>query len=347
MEGHHYAHIHQSHHSHRGLAQIQEIIKNSNMTERAKEIALQIFMILAQAEAKAHGKDISQVHFHEVGAVDSIVDIAGFAICLDNLDITEVIIPYLCEGKGTIQCQHGILSIPVPAVVNIVQMQGIKLQLKDVYGELVTPTGAAIAAAIKTSEELPEQFLVEKIGMGAGKRSYKLPSILRAMLIKSEKKEQQEEIYKLETEIDDCTGEILGYVMEQLFQYGARDVYYTPAFMKKNRPAYQLTVICKKESIERLEQILFKETTTIGIRRIKMERTVLERQIETLHLKIGDIKVKKCTLLDGTIRAYPEYETVAELARKTGLAIQDIIQEIYKTLDTMEIEKNIIMEKNK
>ncbi len=134
MEGHHYAHIHQSHHSHRGLAQIQEIIKNSNMTERAKEIALQIFMILAQAEAKAHGKDISQVHFHEVGAVDSIVDIAGFAICLDNLDITEVIIPYLCEGKGTIQCQHGILSIPVPAVVNIVQMQGIKLQLKDVYG---------------------------------------------------------------------------------------------------------------------------------------------------------------------------------------------------------------------
>lgn len=347
MEGHHYAHTHPSHHSHRGLAQIQEIIKNSNMTERAKEIALQIFMILAQAEAKAHGKDISQVHFHEVGAVDSIVDIAGFAICLDNLDITEVIIPSLCEGKGTIQCQHGILSIPVPAVVNIVQMQGIKLQLKDVYGELVTPTGAAIAAAIKTSEELPEQFLVEKIGMGAGKRSYKLPSILRAMLIKSEKKEQQEEIYKLETEIDDCTGEILGYVMEQLFQYGARDVYYTPAFMKKNRPAYQLTVICKKESIERLEQILFKETTTIGIRRIKMERTILERQIETLHLKIGDIKVKKCTLLDGTIRVYPEYETIAELARKTGLAIQDIIQEIYKTLDTMEIEKNIIMEKNK
>lgn len=336
MENLHEHHHDSHHHSHRSLVQIQEIIKNSTMTERAKEIALRIFMILAQAEAKAHGKDISQVHFHEVGAVDSIIDIAGFAICLDNLDITEVIIPYLCEGKGTIQCQHGTLSIPVPAVVNIVQMQGIKLQLKDVYGEFVTPTGAAIAAAVKTREELPEQFFIEKIGMGGGKRSYKLPSILRAMLIKPERKEQQEEIYKLETEIDDCTGEMLGYVMEELFQYGARDVYYTPAFMKKNRPAYQLTVICKKESIERLEQIIFKETTTIGIRRIKMERTVLTRQIETLHLKIGDIKVKKCTLLDGTTRIYPEYETVAKLARETGLAVQDIIQEIYKTINTIK-----------
>lgn len=319
-------HHHHHHHEHRGLQEIQEIIENSNMTERAKATALRIFSILAQAEAKAHGTTVSQVHFHEVGAVDSIVDIAGFAICLDNLDITEVIVPYLCEGRGTIQCQHGILPIPVPAVANIIQMHKINVQLTNVYGELVTPTGAAITAAIKTKEELPELFSIKAIGMGAGKRKYERPSILRAMLIKTDEN-RQEEIVKLETDIDDCTGEMLGYVMEQLFQHGARDVHYTPVFMKKNRPAYQLTVLCKKELVEALEEIIFKETTTIGIRRIKMQRTVLARELETVRLSAGDIQVKKCFLPDGTVRRYPEYETIAELARSTELAMQDILEE--------------------
>lgn len=327
---HEYNHNHEhNHHHHRSLLEIQKMIECTDISKRAKTIANNIFNILAEAEAKAHGVDIDNVHFHEVGAVDSIVDIVAAAVCLDNLDITEVIVPYLCEGRGTIHCQHGILPIPVPAVANIVQMKDLPLQLTEMKGELVTPTGAAIVAAIKTKEKLPKQFRVQKIGMGTGKRNYEFPNILRAMLILQEK-QKEEVIYKLETNIDDCTGEMLGNVMEQLFENGAVDVSYTPIFMKKNRPAYLLTVLCAKEFVSILENIIFKETTTIGIRKIKMERTILERESETIQLSIGEIKVKKCTLPDGTIRRYPEYETVVSLAKKTGKSMQEILDIYYK-----------------
>ena len=299
------------------------------MTERAKSLALRIFDILAQAEAKAHGVKVSEVHFHEVGAVDSIVDIAAAAVCLDNLDITEVIVPYLCEGIGTVRCQHGILSIPVPATANIVQMNDLTLQIIGIRGELVTPTGAAIVAAIKTTDRLPSNFKIQKIGMGAGKRNYERPSILRAMIIKPEDVKETDEIFKLETNIDDCTGEMLGYVMEQLFKNGAKDVFYTPVFMKKNRPAYKLTVICEKSLVKELEDIIFRETTTIGIRRVKMERTVLRREMEEVKLSIGQIMVKKCILPDGTVRRYPEYETLTKLAKKTGKSLTEIMN-VYK-----------------
>lgn len=327
MEAHAHQHLHG--HEHRGLTEIQDIIEHTGMTGRAKAMALRIFHILAQAEAKAHGVDTGDVHFHEVGAVDSIVDIIAVAVCLDNLDITEVIVPYLCEGRGTIRCQHGILPIPVPAVANIVQMHDLTLQMTEVMGELVTPTGAAIVAATKTADALPEHFEIRKIGMGAGKRNYERPGILRAMLIEPVKSKNTDCIVKLETNIDDCTGELLGYVMEQLFECGAKDVHYTPVFMKKNRPAYQLTVICEEESVSALEDIIFKETTTIGIRKVNMERRILEREVEPVTLSIGTVMVKKCTMPDGTLRAYPEYETVAELARKSGKAMQEVL-DIYK-----------------
>ena len=323
----HYEHHHE--HVHSSLLYIQNIINNADMTERAKSLALRIFDILAQAEAKAHGVKVSEVHFHEVGAVDSIVDIAAAAVCLDNLDITEVIVPYLCEGIGTVRCQHGILSIPVPATANIVQMNDLTLQIIGIRGELVTPTGAAIVAAIKTTDRLPSNFKIQKIGMGAGKRNYERPSILRAMIIKPEDVKETDEIFKLETNIDDCTGEMLGYVMEQLFKNGAKDVFYTPVFMKKNRPAYKLTVICEKSLVKELEDIIFRETTTIGIRRVKMERTVLRREMEEVKLSIGQIMVKKCILPDGTVRRYPEYETLTKLAKKTGKSLTEIMN-VYK-----------------
>jgi hypothetical protein len=322
---HEHDHEHTHIHEHRGLLEIQHIIEETEMSVRAKELSLRIFNILAQAEAKAHGVEINDVHFHEVGAIDSIVDIISAAVCLDNLDITHVIVPYMCEGKGTVRCQHGILSIPVPAVANIVQMNDLQLQLIDIMGELVTPTGAAIVAAIKTSDKLPEKFKITKIGMGAGKRNYERPSILRAMIIESQNEKAGDYIYKLETNIDDCTGEILGFVMGLLLENGARDVYYTPIYMKKNRPAYMLTVICSEDNVKTLEDIIFKETTTIGIRRIKMERTVLERKQKTANLSIGELNIKKCTLPDGTVRKYPEYESLAKLARENDISIQDVI----------------------
>ena len=177
------------HHEHRGLNEIMEIIDHADMTLRAKDYARRIFTILARAEAKAHNVPADQVHFHEIGAVDSIVDILSVAVCMDDLDVEEVIIPKLCEGSGTIRCQHGILPVPVPAVSNIVSTYHLKLHITEVQGELVTPTGAAIVAAFCTGEELPEDFTVEKIGIGAGKRQYECPGILRAMLIRESDKE--------------------------------------------------------------------------------------------------------------------------------------------------------------
>ena len=171
------------HHEHRGLKEITHMIEHSDMTDNAKKTALRIFGILAEAEGKAHNVPADQVHFHEVGAVDSIVDIVSAAVCLDNLEITDVIVPVLHEGCGTVRCQHGILPVPVPAVVNVVNKNHLNMKITDVEGELVTPTGAAIAAAIKTKDQLPKEFAIQKTGIGAGKRQYECPGILRAMLI--------------------------------------------------------------------------------------------------------------------------------------------------------------------
>jgi hypothetical protein len=314
------------HHEHRNLAEILHIIENTNMSDNAKNIATKIFNILAKAEAKAHGTDIENVHFHEVGAVDSIVDIVAVAVCLDDLNITDVYVPFLCEGRGTVRCQHGVLPIPVPAVANIAQENQLQLQITDVEGELVTPTGAALVAAVRTKTALPEVFTIKKVGMGAGKRNYERPSILRAMLIEAENRQNSDFIYKLETNIDDSTGEMLGYVMDLLLENGARDVNYTPVYMKKNRPAYLLTVICAQEDATALEEIIFRETTTIGIRRVKMERTVLARSEETVDTKIGKLRVKRCTLPDGTIRNYPEYESAVELAEKNNLPLREVMK---------------------
>lgn len=184
----HVPHEHHHAHEHRGLKEVLEIVNDVNMTEKARLLALKIFDIIAEAEGKAHAVPKAEVHFHEVGAIDSIVDIVAIAVCVDNLGIEEVIIPALCEGRGTVRCQHGVLPVPVPAVANIVMAHGLPLSIVPVEGELVTPTGAAAAAALRTSGELPEHFTIARIGQGAGKRQYSRPSILRAMLIEDAKK---------------------------------------------------------------------------------------------------------------------------------------------------------------
>ena len=340
------------HHEHRGIKEITYIIEHSAMTENAKKIALRIFEILAEAESKAHNVPVDQVHFHEVGAVDSIVDIVSVAVCLDDLDVTEVIVPVLCEGRGTVRCQHGILPIPVPAVANIVSANHLHLKMTEVEGELVTPTGAAIVAAVKTKDKLPETFEIQKIGIGAGKRQYECSGILRAMIIsqsaeideekaqteefknpeirnnpKAENQEIKDTIIKMETNIDDCSGEVLGFVMERLMKAGARDVHYVPVFMKKNRPAWVLNVICKEEDIETLQNIIFEETTTIGIRYSRMERTILPRETRTLPTPWGEVLAKVC-ILNGKEQLYPEYESVAQLSREKEIPFTEIYRYI-------------------
>ena len=328
--GHHeYTHSHEYPHEHRGMKEITEIIQKSEMTARAKKMAMRVFGILAQAESKAHGVPVEEVHFHEVGAVDSIVDIAAIAICMDNLDISNVIVPVLYEGTGFIRCQHGQIPVPVPAVTHIAETHKLKLKITDIQGELVTPTGAAVVAAFRTSDRLPEDFTMLKTGIGAGKRQYRCPGILRAMLIRETTDLQIKDIiWKLETDMDDCGGEMMGHVMNLLMANGAREVHYTPIYTKKNRPAYTLTVICKESEREKLENLIFSETTTIGIRRVKMERTILQREIQKKDTPVGTAIVKACTLPDGNIRYYPEYENVAELAERNQLSFRETYDRI-------------------
>lgn len=184
----HTPHEHHHHHEHRGLKEVIEIINGTQMSEQARALALKIFDIIAEAEGKAHAVAKEDVHFHEVGAIDSIVDIVAIAVCFDSLGVDEVIVPELCEGRGTVRCQHGVLPVPVPATANIMQSFGLNVRLLPVQGEFVTPTGAAAAAALMTTDELPEQFKICAIGLGAGKRQYEHPSILRALLIEPQKK---------------------------------------------------------------------------------------------------------------------------------------------------------------
>ena len=326
-------HHHGHGHSHRNLSQILDVIDHAEITKNAKKIASDIFTILAKAEAKAHGVSIEEVHFHEVGAVDSIVDIIAVAVCIDNLNINEVIVSPLYEGTGFIRCQHGVIPVPVPAVCEIVRDNDIDLKITNYEGEFVTPTGAAIVAAIKTSDKLPDKFKIEKIGIGAGKREYEKAGILRSMLIK-DTSSKSHSIYKLESNIDDCSGEALGYVVEKLLSEGARDVHFIPVFIKKNRPAYQLNVVCREEDIEKFEQIIFEETTTIGIRKQKIEMTMLKTELKIIDTSLGKAQVKICDLKNEK-RIYPEYNSIVEICKKSGKSYQEIYQFIineYKKL---------------
>lgn len=321
-------HHHHEHHHHHGrhLAEILDIIDATDMTDSAKALAGKMFHIVAEAESLAHHMPLEEVHFHEVGAIDSIVDIIAAAVTFDSLGITDVIIPCLTEGRGTVRCQHGVLPVPVPATMNIIEAYDMPLTIMEAKGEYVTPTGAAIAAAICTTHQLPKAFRIVATGLGAGKRAYtERTNILRAYLIEGNAMEEgKDEIVKLETDIDDSTGEALGYTIDRLMQAGALDVHYSPVYMKKNRPAWELTVICKKSRMEEIEDIIFKETTTIGIREFpSVMRSILHRNQKQVETPFGIAEVKEVAL-PGERRFYPEYESVKAIAEKEHLPFAEV-----------------------
>ena len=309
------------------------------MSERAKELARAVFGKLAEAEAKAHGATPESVMFHEVGAIDSIVDICSVAICLDDLDVTEVIVPSLAEGHGTIRCAHGIMPVPVPAVVNLCQAAGIALVPAPVTGELVTPTGAAIVAALRTGNVLPASYAIERVGYGAGKRAYENCSgVLRAVLIASAGSDDagdgdRSTVTKLESDLDDCTGEALGRVVELLMAAGAREAHAIPIVMKKGRPGHQLEVICDGELAPTLERIIFENTTTIGIRSMDMRRHALPRTPGGIETPYGRVTTKLVVMPDGHVRAYPEYSSVIEACERAGASFQDVFRATQAAAD--------------
>ncbi len=342
-------HDHDHRHAHRGLAQVEQVIDAAPLSDRARGLARDAFRILARAEAKAHGLPIDQVHFHEVGAVDSIVDVLAAAFLIDDLDIERAIVPALTDGHGTIRCQHGVIPVPVPATLNICIAHGLPLSSSSVEGELVTPTGAALVAALEPEFSLPERYAIRAVGLGAGKRSYERPSILRAMLIEeldahvgaaaceprpslSAETQAPNCIVKLECDIDDCSPEVLAYAVERMREAGAREAHWLPIFCKKGRPAYQLQVIVEPSDVLRMEEIILSETTTIGIRRLQMERTCLPRAIESVETPWGDVLVKTVRLPDGTRRTTPEYEACAAIARDKGVALQTVMDAVREAV---------------
>jgi uncharacterized protein (TIGR00299 family) protein len=323
---HDYDHHHHAH-EHRNIHDVFEVIDRLD-NENVKKLAKKMFMIVAEAESKAHGLPVDQVHFHEVGAIDSIVDIISVAVCVDNLGVDEIVVSELYEGSGHVRCQHGLMPVPVPATANIVAENHLSMKITDAQGEMVTPTGAAIVAALKTSDKLPENYRIEKIGLGAGKKDFPKANVLRAMLLENVEtsiQNEAEDIWKLESNIDDCTGEVLGYTMEKLIAAGARDAWYTPIYMKKNRPAWMLGVLCTRDMIEKMEEIIFAQTTTIGIRKYPVERTIMKRHAAKAMTVYGEVTLKICEK-NGVRYRYPEYDSVKAVCEAADVPFRAVYQ---------------------
>ncbi|MBO4620805.1 MAG: nickel pincer cofactor biosynthesis protein LarC [Victivallales bacterium] len=322
-------HGHEHHHEHRHLADIEALMERGKLSARAKELALRMFRIVAEAEAEAHGLPVEEVHFHEVGAYDSIADIVSVAVAVDYLGVEDVVFRNLTDGCGTIHCAHGELPVPVPAVVNILFKYAIPLAICEVPTELVTPTGAAIVAALGQGVRMPSRYVVKAVSAGAGEREIGRANLLRAMLLEEaeEPVSQSDTIWVLETNIDDATGEQLAFTAELLLEHGARDAHFTPVFMKKGRPGWLLTVLADEAKLAELEGIIFANTTTIGIRRYRCERTCLEREELAVQTPDGEARVK-CVRYAGQIFLYPEYESVRELARHSGRDFKTVFDEI-------------------
>lgn len=331
QEHHHEEPYHEEHHhDHRHLSEIYEIIDRGDMTDNARMLAKKIFLIIAEAESKAHGCTVEEVHFHEVGAIDSIVDIIAAAVLIDDLQIKNVIVNGLSEGQGFVTCQHGALPVPVPAVLNIAEKHGIILRPTNNKGEMVTPTGIAIAAAVKTDEKLPASYKVLKTGIGLGKRDFGHANFMRAMIIDDCADEEQ--MYVIETNIDDSTAEELGLAMEKLLATGAADVHFEPCFMKKNRPAYILRVITKAKLLSQMEKIIFYNTSTIGLRKYPVERSWMERKLIKVKLPYGEVIVKKCWK-DDIVRYNPEYESVKSVAEEACMPFRQVFAEAAQTAE--------------
>ena len=339
VEHHHeHSHEHHHHHEHRHLLEVMEIIdraavgENAPLTANARKIAHRIFEIIAQAEAKAHGVTIEEVHFHEVGAIDSIIDILSVAVLADDLGIKNVIVTGLNEGTGFVQTQHGMLPIPVPAVANIAEAAGIALHATETKGEMVTPTGIAIVATLRTSEKLPANYKILKSGVGLGKRDFGYANFLRAQIIEDCadcNSENDCNVFVVEANIDDSTPEELGYAMDKIFEAGARDVHYIPCFMKKNRPGVLLRVIADSQNLAAVEKAIFTHTSTIGLCRTPAERACMSRMITEVETKFGKIRVKKSTLGD-IVKIKPEFDNIKAIADKTGLSLREIQDELTK-----------------
>jgi pyridinium-3,5-bisthiocarboxylic acid mononucleotide nickel chelatase len=323
---HSHAHGDSEHSHHRSLSEIKRLIAASELSESVKQRAQQIFQRIGEAESKIHNIPIETVHFHEVGGLDSIVDIVGACIGLEALQIDRVLSSPLHVGSGTFKCAHGIYPVPGPATTEL--LQGVPIYSKDIEGELVTPTGAAIIALLAESYGPLPLLKIERTGYGAGTRTYPdFPNVLRAVLgeLLSDAHATPNTVTVIEANLDDLSPQVLGHLMEQAFTAGALDLFYTPVQMKKNRPGVLLTLLCKPADRARLSELIFRETTTLGVRYRDEQREILQREFVIVTTAFGDIRLKLAKNSGGRVlNAAPEYEDCRAAAEKHDVALREV-----------------------
>ena len=330
---HEHSHIHAEKHAHRGLKEIREIIGQAEISQTARATAIKIFEVLGAAEAKIHNTDIEQIHFHEVGAVDAIVDITCAAVGAEALGADAIICSPLNVGGGTVTCAHGTFPIPAPATLEI--LRNAPVYSGEIQKELVTPTGAAIVSVLASRYGSFPRMKPEKTGYGAGSRELGgFPNVLRITI--GEALEQhpalfpEEAITILEANVDDMTPQLVGYVMERVLQEGALDVFAAPVQMKKSRPGLLLSVLCRPEDSDRLKRLMFAETTTLGVRIREEKRAVLARRQLTVPTRWGDVRMKVANL-NGSVSNYaPEYEDCRRIAEEQHVPLKAVMQEAIK-----------------
>lgn len=311
-------------HNHNHTHEIYNTINGSILNDSAKKIATEIYDVVIEAEANVHNKPKEEVHLHEVGSLESIISVCCVAFCIDNLKIDKVYCSTLSEGYGQIKCAHGIIPVPVPATSQIAKIHKLPMKIIDVQSELVTPTGAAIVATIVDEFKSPENMIIKNIGIGAGKKDFEHANILRAFLFEEEtSSEHKDKITLIETSIDDSTPEELGYLLEKLFEIGVKDASYSPVFMKKNRPAYELKVMCDYAIEENAIKLIFKNSTAIGVRKRQAERVKMKRIETTVQTNWGEVKANKF-VYDDIEKTCLEYESVKQIAEKNNCGIVDI-----------------------
>ncbi|HOO91077.1 MAG TPA: nickel pincer cofactor biosynthesis protein LarC [Syntrophales bacterium] len=322
------------HHDHRKLFDIQQIIEESSLNERVKRWSAEIFMKVAEAEAKVHGTSIDDIHFHEVGAVDSIVDIVGAAICRDTLNADSIQCSPVEVGGGFVDCSHGRLPVPAPATAEI--LTNVPIRSEGVSSELTTPTGAAIVATFAEEFTVKKDFTILKTAYGIGGRDHEIPNVLRVFMGEMDQNCLRDGYGKavvIETNIDDMNPELYEHVIGRLLTDGAMDAYLTPIIMKKNRPAIQMTVLCGEHDIEKITDIIFRETTTLGIRRYSVERKKMNRSVVAVETPYGRVDVKIGVYNGEVIKLKPEYDQCRKLAEEHHIPLHrvyEIVQEAYR-----------------
>jgi pyridinium-3,5-bisthiocarboxylic acid mononucleotide nickel chelatase len=319
----------EEHQPHRHYTDIAGMIEGSSLAENVRQTAQKIFFRLAEAEARVHGVEIGHVHFHEVGGVDSIIDIVGTAISLDYLGIGEIYAAPLPFGSGFVETAHGRLPVPAPATAEL--MQGMPVHFNCGAGERVTPTGAAILAALATGYGTSSAMKITTVGCGAGSRDFDdMPNILRLFLGEKTGAVERDEIYVIETHIDDMNPEILGFLMERLLAQGALDVVFAPLQMKKNRPGVKLTVLSSRAGLDNLARLVLAETTAAGVRYYPVERMMLARSQEERETSLGKVRVKIFHDNGNPLRVVPEFEECRRIAEQTGMPLLEVYRVIER-----------------